>query len=80
MVNEDLVREIVSTYDLRPKLREKLTRSAIREITELGLNGADSVYRYIDDLVNKLQVRREEKLERSLTSTTGSNFSPRLPS
>ena len=32
MVNEELVRELVATYDLPPNLEDKVTRIAIRRI------------------------------------------------
>lgn len=68
MAYENFVREIVETYGLVPRLQERLIRIANRRIAELSLNSSQDVYSYVDYLVGRFNISREERLTVSLDS------------
>lgn len=53
MANDVSVREIVETYELPPRLADKIALIAKIRLAELGLTRFDDVYRYIDYLVRR---------------------------
>ncbi len=69
MAHEELVRDIMGTYNLPEKLEDRITKIAIREIKEFSINGFDSVYRHIAQLVERSQLfsRREVSLNQPLS-------------
>jgi len=68
MINQEVVEEIVKTYDLPTRLEDKISRIATRRINELAISGFDSCYRYIDDLINKFKRPYQERVHISLDS------------
>ena len=67
MAHESIIRYLVSTYDLPPKLEDRLTGIAIRRVAELGFNGFDTIYRYVDRLVEKFDAPFGKRQPQSLT-------------
>ena len=55
MADEKLIREIVGTYELPERTKEKIIRIAKRMIEEKVLASFDDQYRYISELVEKFQ-------------------------
>jgi len=52
---EDMIKEIVATYELSPRLEEKIIGIARQGIKERNIEGFDRVYEYIADLIEKFQ-------------------------
>ena|SRR3989344_4286091 len=63
---EILVREIVLTYDLPARMQERAIRTATRRVSEMHLNGFDSIYRYVANLVDNMMVPYRERIWPSL--------------
>ncbi|VVB78260.1 Uncharacterised protein [uncultured archaeon] len=57
MVEECQIREIVETYDLRERIKNKISGIAIRRIKELHLDNFEEIYEYISNLIDKFRER-----------------------
>ncbi len=62
------IESIVKTYDLSPRLEERITRIASRRIEELGITSYDDGYTYIANLIDKFQSYHRTRLLISLDS------------
>ena len=51
MATAEMVRDIVSTYELPPKLEQRVTSIASLRTTELGLGDFNRVYMWVGHLV-----------------------------
>ncbi|MBS3163693.1 hypothetical protein J4427_03330, partial [Candidatus Woesearchaeota archaeon] len=69
MVNENLIRFIVETYELPKPLEEKIFRIAYTTIKDLGLSGFDSQYRHIANLIEKFKAPYQERFFLRLDSS-----------
>ena len=78
MSKKNIIEFIVDTYDLSPKLEEKIVRISRSRINELGVNGFDGIYRYIGNLIDKFQVPYGEKialrLDKPVSYDSNNNF------
>jgi len=61
MADEKLVEDIMNTYDLPHKLKNKITRIAIEQIDKFYLYGFDNAYECISNLVEKFKIPFREK-------------------
>ncbi len=80
MTNDGLVRGIVETYDLSPKLEERIVWIASERIDELSIHGFDEVYRYISGLIEKFQMHYAERLALRLDKPIETRFGEIYPS
>jgi len=68
MDDEDLIRFITGTYDLSPKLEDKIARIATSNIREFYIGGFDSIYGYIAHLVERFRIPYGERVALRLDS------------
>ncbi len=59
--NTNYAIEILETYSIHPRLKDKITRIAIKKINELHLFTFDEQYQYIDWLITKFKNRLANK-------------------
>lgn len=62
MVDRNLVKSIVGTYDLSPRLKDKITGIASRRIDELYIKDFSGMYRYIAELIEKFKIPFGERV------------------
>ena|SRR3989338_5885792 len=78
MIEDKLIKEIVSTYGLPSKLEEKIIGKASIGINEFEISGFDNVYRYIAYLIEQFQVPFEERvalrLDKLVTSDSRTTY------
>ena len=66
MADDKLIRSIVETHNLDPTIHEKIIKLAIGVVDQGFLNDFDSVYAYIDSLVEKVNIPYPERFALSL--------------
>ncbi|MBU2616166.1 MAG: hypothetical protein KKC19_03620 [Nanoarchaeota archaeon] len=78
MSKKDIIEFIVGTYDLSPKLEEKIVRISRNRISELGISRFDAIYGYVGNLIEKFQIPYGERvalrLDELITSDSKNNF------
>ncbi|MFC1753970.1 hypothetical protein ACFL96_11370 [Thermoproteota archaeon] len=65
-MDNDIIKSILSTYQLKPKLEAKLIRIAQTQIENRAITSFDEQYRYIDSLVSLYTGRYADKFDISL--------------
>lgn len=68
MVNKELIRDILKTYELPEKLEDKLFRITCTNIEEQNISSFDKMYRYIGYLVEQFKVPYNERNSLKLDS------------
>ena len=61
MADEELVEQVLETYELPSRVKERIKGIAVRRINELQIHSFDSVYRLIGDLVEAFSVPFAER-------------------
>ncbi len=68
---QDTVSDIVKTYNLTPKLADKVTRIATANIEKYGITDFDDQYRYLTELVERFTQPYRERRFRRMDSPVG---------
>jgi len=78
VADEELIKSILETHNLDSKLQEKIIKQASKAIDKGFLNDFDSIYTYVDYLVEKFNMPYLEKfalsLDRLITSDSTKTF------
>ncbi len=73
MANEQLIRQIVDTYDLDSRIKERIIQIALNNTNDLFLDGFDNIYTYVAELIENFEIAHGARAFKSLDSKISHN-------